>query len=227
MLRSPLRRFGVMFSVALLLTSASVASAAPPPGVWNGPEVYAGEKAGAISIPVSDTFTTIASLTVPVGRWVAFAKFEARVPSGSINIVCDLVAGTGASQTRQRGYSRVGMPENNEQGAADLSFNLDHTFTNLVGAFRLRCMADNVGATAHSIRIAAMRVGTLTRRPLGLGAATTTGSGKPEVVHGFRNTPVSIPDSDTFSPIAAMPLSAGTWLIRADMSVVEPDDLAI
>lgn len=221
-------RPGIAISILFLVLSATPVAAAPPPGGWNGPDVYAGEKAGPIAIGQSDsTFTTIASLAVPVGTWVAFAKFDARVPEFAVDISCEFVAGAGASQTRQRGSSRVGIGGEDELGSANFSFNLEHTFTNLAGKFILRCRAEASIVTANFIRIMAIRVGTMTKRPLGGGAPTTAGSGKPVIVHGYRNVPVSIPNSDTLGPVAAMPLPAGKWWIRADFTVFQLEGTSV
>jgi len=195
------------------------------PGPWDGPQVYAGWKPGPVAIPKSNsTFTTIASLKVPGGTWVAFAKFEGRVPSGGIDVVCDLVAGSGASESRERGWTRLGVYVNDERGAGDVALNVVHKFGEHGGKFLLRCRADSTIGTAHDIRIMAMRVGTLTKFSLGNGTSSSTGSAQPEVVHGYRTSSVAMPASNTLTSVATIPLSAGQWWIRADLSVYKTGD---
>ena len=215
MLRFAYRSRAIALSVALLLVSGVAASAEPNPGPWNGPVVYAGERAGPIAISGSSNFTTIASLTVPVGTWVAFAKMDAHVEEIDQDVVCELTS----PGEYQRVRTRTGeIYYWSDPGAANVSLNIVHTFTDLPGKFRLRCRAEDPGVTARNIRIMAMRVGTLTEHSLESGNATTTGSTRPEVIHAHSQSAVSV-NTGYFTSIATLPLPDGQWWIRADLSV--------
>ena len=143
---------------------------------------------------------------------------------GGIDVVCDLVAGSGASESRERGWTRLGVYVNDERGAGDVALNVVHKFGEHGGKFLLRCRADSTIGTAHDIRIMAMRVGTLTKFSLGNGTSSSTGSAQPEVVHGYRTSSVAMPASNTLTSVATIPLSAGQWWIRADLSVYKTGD---
>ncbi|HYI23376.1 MAG TPA: hypothetical protein VEX62_12175 [Candidatus Limnocylindrales bacterium] len=180
--------------------------------------VYAGERAGPVTISGGSNITTIASLTVPVGTWVAFAKMDAHVEELARDVVCELTS----PGEYQRIRTRAGAAFHEAPGVANVSLNVVHTFTDLPGKFRLRCRAEDPGVTARNVRLIAMRVGTLTEHSLELGSSTTTGSTKPEVIHAHTQSAVSV-YSDNFRSIATLPLPDGRWWIQAYLSVVETE----
>ncbi len=219
MLRFAYRSRAIALSVALLLVSGVAASAEPNPGPWNGPSVYAGERAGPIAISGGSNIATIASLTVPVGTWVAFAKMDAHVEEIARDIKCELTSPGAYQQVR----TRAGAAFHEAPGSANVSLNIVHTFTEQPGKFRLRCGAEHSGVTARNIRIMAMRVGTLREYSLEHGIMTTTGSAKPEVIHAHTQSAVSV-ETDNFTSVATVPLPDGRWWIQASLSVVETEN---
>src|SRR5438067_7044424 len=87
----------------------------------------------------------------------------------------------------------------------------------LSGPVTLRCRSD--GATgdvqARHIRITLIRPGTLIKVNMSSGTRTTTGSGIPDIVHGFLFGPVPVPGASALGTVARLHVGRGRWAALA------------
>jgi hypothetical protein len=97
--------------------------------------------------------TTLTSLSIPAaGNYVVWAKGFATGGAANTNVTCQLVAGTDTDQTQT--YSQAG------QGFS-FALLVVHNFT-AAGTADLQCATAGTSVTANQLRIAAIKVNTLT-----------------------------------------------------------------
>jgi hypothetical protein len=201
-------------AMLLWLSAASVSSA----GLRIvGPTVVNGFKKGPVLIADSTTPQLVASMPLPAGLWVAWAKFYVDIGSAQhpTDVICTL--GTGARSPTlpaQRGEVHLGpsLPDGGFAGL-DQTFSLSNgaQFGSLGGRFVISCGADSGGATANWIRIEAVRVGTLVAN------GKTIGSGAPRVViQDIPSAPMALYE---LSPVGSFDVAGGRWFISASFTI--------
>jgi hypothetical protein len=188
-----------------------------------GPTVISGWKDGPVSMPPFGSPLLMASLQVPSGRWIAWAKlFVAYNEADGSSIVTCLLKSSGASGETNRGVVKVANPDWIPPSKQPLSLTTPGVFGRGGGSFRVECGSQGGlgGVTAHWIKIVAMRVGTLKRVHIGpRNQVTTTGSGSPTVVFGSRGQ-VDLP-LDQPVTVGSISLAPGAWWIHASFSYEE------
>jgi hypothetical protein len=188
-----------------------------------GPSVIAGWKDGPVSVQAADQPALIASLPLPAGRWVAWAKlYVAKANSGDTfaNVRCTLRPSHRVALVSSA-LVRVGSGDSPWPARQPLALSVAATFADAGGTVSLRCAAfhEQPGGpvSAHWIKIMAMRVGTLTSVRMGDGSTTTVGSGSPKVVVGSSSAEVTMPHGTT-KTIGQVWLGPGAWWVRTSFT---------
>lgn len=214
-------------AIALAL-SMSLATGVAEAGGWAGPNVISGWKNGPASISNSGSSTDVASLTLPSGRWVAWAKlYVQNSTTGGAQVTCALAAsGSNPNDVDQQGFVRVGSHSGSDVPSAQpLALSAYAKFGSGGGHVTVSCTAGSVYGSpvlaAHWIKIMAMKAGKVTTVNMANQATTTTGSGKPVIKMGSMTGPRSIPDK--LVTVAKLWLGRGKWWLRASFTVQEAD----
>jgi hypothetical protein len=216
--------FGLRASTAVVAASLSMVLAVGGASArTTGPTVVAGWKDGPVAIPSSSTLGLIATLKVPAGRWVAWAKLfvDSNTTDWAVDVTCVLRA-SGRAANAHRGEVTV-APNFVGAPTQPLALTSRGKFGDTGGKFYLKCAADGGAGEikAHWIKIMAMRVGTLTTVNLASGNKTTVGSGKPKVIVASHSGPISpggkcSPDAcQDFWEIGPVWIGPGAWWLRA------------
>ena len=178
------------------------------------PRVVSFNRAGPVDVR-SDALAPVMRLDPPPGRWAAVATFGVRTTLTGVNpnIVtrlarCRLGDGSHFTDVEIRLAPAHFVPDRLD-GALDVA--------PLSGPVTLRCRSD--GATgdvqARHIRITLIRPGTLTKVNMSSGTRTTTGSGIPDIVHGFLFRPVPVPGASALGTVARLHVGRGRWAVLA------------
>jgi hypothetical protein len=128
---------------------AGTAGAAGPIGPT---DAYARFVNGPIVVPAS--LTTLANLAIPqAGKYVLFAKVYGMPTGDTTAVTCRLVAGADFDQSK--------LWVRNTAGPTTLVLNVVHEFT-AAGSADVQCNYTGIGATAHYIKMSAIKVANLT-----------------------------------------------------------------
>jgi hypothetical protein len=206
------------FGVGVLLSFALTALPGITQGAdarWTGPAVVSGWKNGPVHIFSVDSYRDVATLDLPAGRWVAWAKLFISTDGwgGVLTVECKLDSAHGPSHR-----AIVEVTDGALDGTPRQSMALS-TWASFRdgGKLVLSCRG---AAAAHWIKIMAMRIGTLTTADLTTGTKKSVGSSQPTVVVGSKNAAITIVEG-TAETVATMPLGAGNWAVRTSFTVFE------
>jgi len=193
------------------------------------PHVVQLRRPGATQVAITDATETVASLDLGIGAWWITANLALTVGENGSYIYpvdwrCRL--GLGGVVDRAGGaWESFVISDNRTTATMELAARIT-----TAGAVRLRCGAseDWPWMSIRDLRVTAVPVGTLT---LGDGSEdetwSSTGSGKPRVIHAHLAESVPIVGGAPLVLIARVPLSSGTWLVTAkyqnDMDVDDPE----
>jgi hypothetical protein len=215
---------------ALFIGPSSVAAA---PG---DPVVHQVSVAGPINITTQSSPAPLATLNVPKGKWVAWARVRVFYDGLGYRLIqCTLNATNGstqrfnadAAQSLTSATGGLGDPD-----ADTFALTASLSSTTLAVKFAVRCRnlsgVDDLIPRASDIRIAAMKLGTLTQSALSTATSSpAVNPGQiagrvllPELLHGSSSIDLPVQKSSTPSTVASLPLSSGRWFVRASFSVV-------
>jgi len=213
-------------AATLLLTSlAGVANAR-----WLGPTVYAGWRDGPVAVPSSGAMTTLGGLAVPAGKWIAWAKLylanESPTNGAEVTCVLNSRGGDGHQGTVFVGPTDVPTGSHWPRTRQPVGLTTSAAFGRGGGTFALRCNAPIGGAqlTANWIKITAMQAGTLKLVDMAKNSASTSGSGKPEIVLAGQPGPITVPFGQSVT-VGKVQLPAGRWWVRASFTIKESSAL--
>jgi hypothetical protein len=229
------RRLAALAALTILGAAASVPALGAEPATTvrvspasvrvAGPTVIAGWKDGPVSVPAADQPALIATLPLPAGRWVAWAKLYvakaySRDPITFAGVRCTLRPSQRVAVVSSA-TARVGSGGSPWPARQPLALSAAASFGDAGGTLSLRCAASHEQpggpVSAHWIKIMAMRVGTLTSVRLADGATTTLGSGSPKAVVGSSGGVVTMPHGTT-KTIGRVWLAAGAWWVRTSFT---------
>lgn len=146
---------------------AGPAGAAGPPGVTGPNDAFSGHKAGPVAIPVTEDFSTIASLPIPAGgSYVIVAKTDLQNLDGfGEGVICELVASVIRldGSRRDTEVDRTVAPMQ-PHGGTEVVLNVADQLSG-AGTADLECFAPT-DTEASNISVTATRVGTLTNTTL-------------------------------------------------------------
>ncbi len=165
-------------------------------------------------VPGVGSHVAISELSLPAGRWWIVAKAVLAAPSSWL-YECRLAAG-GDIDDKQVGVSATGYGGD----AMPVAMQVVHTFGS-GGTATVSCKGP-FAFTATWVALAAIRVGTLTNRPLDGGSDATGGSGSPRVVSGWSDGPRTIARSASYQTVRSLSLPAGRWNVIGTLWVDDP-----
>ena len=185
----------------LVMSAASVSANASPMFKENG--------ANSASIAGGSGFHTVGSLSLPKGKWLIVAKANIVSSSSSqtTNEVCQLKLST--TDVDQSGQSMYYTTQQGYEGEAAVQ--VAHVFAS-AGSAALQCKGKQAAAANHIVLIG-IKAGKLTRKPFG-GTASTSGTGTPTIVSGYKAGSVAI-SAGSYGTIGSLALPAGKWLVQA------------
>jgi hypothetical protein len=214
--------------VAMIL-SMSLATGVAEAGGWAGPTVISGWKNGPVTISNSGAWADVASLTLPAGRWVAWAKlYVDNTTTGGAQVTCVLAAsGFDPNDVGHQGIVVIGSQAGSDVPSAQpLALSAYAKFGTGGGDFSLSCRAGDVygspALAAHWFKIMAMQAGKVTTVNMATNAATNAGSGKPAITMGWLTGPTSIPNRKSVT-VARLRLGRGQWWLHASFMLQEAD----
>jgi hypothetical protein len=196
-------------TLALLAASSAVEAGR----VLQGPKVISGWKNGPVAIPADSQATRVAALTLPAGNWVAWAKLYASntLQNGNASkVTCSFGKASRFVVPRHYGSVLLG-------GTMNLVLSEAATFGSAGGKFTIACSTHGNDATAHWIKIVAMKVGTLSRVNMDNGQRTVVGTGSPKAIIA-SGAGALLDDLDEATEVARLTLSAGAWSVRTSFT---------
>ena len=200
------------------------------------PAAYQVAVAGPINITTQASPTPLATLNVPKGKWVAWARVQVYYDGIGYRLIqCSLNATNGAirrsipaeSQSLTAATGALGEPDTD-----DFALSASLSSPTLAAKFAVRCR--NLSGVydaiprASNVRIVAMKLGTLNQRSMSVAIASQTASSVrtakrvtgAELVHGYRLTDLPIQKAAKPKTVASLPLDGGKWFIHATFGVV-------
>ena len=163
---------------------------------------------GSVNLP-ANAFQTVRTMSLGAGKWWILAKADLANNSSTSanNVTCKLtLSSTDKDKTAQSFNATT------EQGhESEAVVEVGHVFSS-AGTVALKCGNGSQAATASHPRLAAIKAGKLTRKAFG-GSSSTSGSGTPVVITGYRSSSVAINTTDTI--VGSLALPAGKWLVSA------------
>jgi hypothetical protein len=203
---------GALVGALALLAGSSAAEAGR---TSPGPTVISGWKNGPVAIPASSDgaiATRVAALTLPAGNWVAWAKLYVSSTQyyGASNVTCSF--GKASRYVVPRHYGHVLLSR-----TSNVVLSEGATFGSTGGKLTVACSTDGFDATAHWIKIIAMKVGTLARVNMNNGQRTVVGSGSPKAIIASGDG-ASLEDQGEATEVARLTLSAGAWSVRTSFT---------
>src|SRR4051794_18533620 len=147
-------------------------------------------------------FHTVGTVQVPAGRWSVLGRADIKNPSLSVpvNVTCRLRASSLDIDKTTQSLGRATQPGSAGEVAVEVAHNFSAATT-----LKLECRGDSAGGfDVVQSRLVAVDARKLTRGPFG-GTATTSGSGTPVVISGFRSASSAAP-TGTIATIVSLPL---------------------
>jgi hypothetical protein len=212
--------------ISVLLGLSAVAGIpAVTVGATTDPTVYEKHHPDPVGIPQS-TSPAFAPLTVPAGRWIAWARLVVFTDGNTRRVRCTFTASNGGSgrpmaTASQTAYVTTESYDNDIINLSASLKSLQHSVT-----FSLRCVDESATPPtaqpkAYQIRIMAMRLTSITQAEITDTTSASQRTTAPAIlIHGYRNLDIAIPHSNVAHTVASLPLEAGLWSIRASFSVV-------
>jgi hypothetical protein len=209
--------------VFALLISLSTMNGVAGSGTSSGPHVVSGWKNGPVAIPTYPTIGLAASLPVPAGRYLVWAKLYVsndNAEETSRLVTCRLGTNSGDGHA---GTVAVGSGDTILPTTLPMALATTVTIGRTGGHITVWCFAQlgfGMGTTARWIKIAAVQLGKLTTIELPNGIQTSSGSGTPTAVVASRAGPVNLPLGVT-KTLGQLTLSAGRWYVRSSFTLEE------
>jgi hypothetical protein len=165
---------------------------------------------GPVNFAAGTAFHTVGSLSLGAGKWWIVAKTNLMDTSTSntSNVTCRIVIGTDTDQTTQGMYY---TPQQGREG--EVAVQVGHVFGS-AGTASLQCGKGKGTSTADHIRLVAIKAGKLTRVQLG-GSPSSSGTGTPAVITGYRSAAVTVAVSSSFASMGSISLPVGSWFVSA------------
>jgi hypothetical protein len=152
----------------------------------------------------------IQAIRLPAGTWYVQAAAWGFSAYDGDRIDCTLASTSGTADQTIGDFQNATIRNLSLIGVVTLS---------IAGGVTMKCK-DAAGLwVLRGSAMSALQVGTLAYGPLG-GAATTTGTGSPNVVGGYINNG-GITDATTPAPVGNLSLGAGSWFVTSKLSFEE------
>jgi len=183
--------------------------------------MFIGDGAQSATVAGNSTFHTLGALSVPKGKWfiVAKANIVNQSSTQATNEICQVKLST--TDIDQSGQS---LANNAGQGyAGETVLEVAHTFTTS-GVAALECKGTQAMAADHILLIG-IKAGKLTRQPLG-GTASTTGTGTPNIITGYKSASVTIANG-FYGTVGSLKLPAGNWFVQAKAFLRDASPVAV
>jgi hypothetical protein len=164
----------------------------------------------------ADSYVDVATLLVPAGTWLllANADFINTDPDDPHTIKCRLVA-NGQADVTETGLTTESTGADHRTLTSELPRYVA-SINGLQARWRCRAWEGQDGSVvASSIRLMAVKIGTLKTFDLATNSVTSEGSGTPRVWSGRLDGAVNAPLAGAAAVVASIHLNQGSWWVLA------------